>query len=405
MNKILYVVLLVFFAFGRYVSQYKHSIKPQFNSFTSKVMTGYQGWFTAEGDSAKLGWHRYAKDWVFTNKVSAFDAWPETKEYKKLYKTPVIDSKGNSTFLFSSNDASTLDLHMKWMKDYNIDGAFIQRFFLALNDATRDHQLKVLKNMMKSGRKYKRSVSVMYDISGLRTETDAENVINDWKYLVDQLKITSQNDTPYLFHERKPIVGIIIAGLKDSPSNLQAIKKIIDFFKTDKNYGNCSIVLGVPFYWRTLNNDSTSNILLHDLAKTCNYIMPWSVGRIRYDNLSEVLNIMQEDKKWCDKYKINYLPVIYPGFSWHNAVSSAPLNEIPRNNGELYKKQIKIIEKIKSNNVFAAMFDEINEGTAIFKLSKKPPSTADMRFISYESEISEDYYLQLLQKLSEYLKK
>ncbi|MBD3905441.1 glycoside hydrolase family 71/99-like protein [Chryseobacterium sp. Ch-15] len=368
-------------------------------------MTGYQGWFTTEGDSAKLGWNRYAKDWVFTNKVCSFDAWPETREYEKLYKTPIVDSKGSSTFLFSSNDASTSDLHMKWMKDFSIDGAFVQRFFLALHDATRDHHLKVLKNMMKSGKKYNRSVSVMYDISGLKTDKDAEKIINDWKYLVDELKITSQNDTSYLFHEHKPIVGIIIAGLKDSPSNLQAIKKIIYFFKTDKNYGNCSIVLGVPFYWRTLNNDSTSDILLHDLVKICNYIMPWSVGRIRYDNLSEVLNIMEDDKKWCDKYKVEYLPVIYPGFSWHNAVSGAPLNEIPRNNGELYKKQIKMVETIKSNNVFAAMFDEINEGTAVFKLSKKPPNTSEMKFIPYESEISEDYYLQLLQKLSENLKR
>lgn len=234
MNKTLYIVLLLFFVSSRYHSQYKHSIKPRFNSFTGKVMTGYQGWFTTEGDSAKLGWNRYAKDWVFTNKVCSFDAWPETREYEKLYKTPIVDSKGSSTFLFSSNDASTSDLHMKWMKDYGIDGAFIQRFFLALHDATRDHHLKVLKNMMKSGKKYDRSVSVMYDISGLKTDEDAEKIINDWKYLVDELKITSQNDTSYLFHEHKPIVGIIIAGLKDSPSNLQAIKKIIYFLKQIK---------------------------------------------------------------------------------------------------------------------------------------------------------------------------
>ncbi|OCK52654.1 hypothetical protein BA768_11080 [Chryseobacterium sp. CBo1] len=404
MIKILYFFLLLL-GVGEYHSQYRHTVKPHFNSFHDKVMSGYQGWFTAEGDSAKIGWHRYAKDWVFNSKVSSFDAWPETKEYKKLYKTPITDSEGNPTFLFSSNDQSTTDLHMKWMKDYNIDGIFLQRFFLAFNDATRQHNLKVLKNMMQAGKKYGRSLSVMYDISGLKTDKDANEVISDWKYLVDHLKITSQKNTPYLFDKDKPIVGVIIAGLKDSPSNIQYIKKIIDFLQNDKNYGNCSIVLGVPFYWRTLNNDSTANIFLHDLAKSSNYIMPWSVGRIRYNNMSEVLNVMQSDMAWCDQYKIGYLPVIYPGFSWHNSVSNAPLNEIPRDKGALFKKQIDIVQKIRAKNIFVAMFDEINEGTAVFKLSKKPPSNSEMRFIPYESEISEDYYLQLLQKLSENLKK
>src|SRR5215813_6838165 len=100
------------------------------------------------------------------------------------------------------------------MREYGIDGAFIQRFFLALWYGTRQHHIKVLLNMMKYGDKYGRAMSVMYDIGGIKTENDADKIIEHWKFLVDNLKITSSNGKAYLFNNNnKPVVGLIIAGL------------------------------------------------------------------------------------------------------------------------------------------------------------------------------------------------
>ncbi|MCA6069132.1 xylosidase [Chryseobacterium sp. RG1] len=368
-------------------------------------MTGYQGWFAAEGDSANIGWYHYAKDWKLDSKVSKFDMWPDTKEYKKTYKTKIIDKEGKPTYLFSSNDASTSELHVKWMRDYGIDGAFIQRFFLALWDGTRQHHIKVLLNMMKYGDKYGRAMSVMYDIGGIKTENDADKIIEDWKFLVDNLKITSSNGKAYLFNNNKPVVGLIIVGLNDSETKLSYIDKIMNFLKNDKKYGNCSIVLGVPYFWRTLNGDSVSDPQLHSLVKKADYIMPWSVGRVRYDNFSENQKILIDDLEWCKKNKLEYLPVIYPGFSWHNLKNSEPMNQIPRKSGAFYQNMINNVEKAKVKNVYVAMFDEIDEGTAIFKISKNPPDTGFMRFVAHDKNIPEDYYLKLTGQLAKELKK
>lgn len=398
-------ILLTILISNCFFSQLKHNSNPHFNSYNKMVMTGYQGWFTTEGDSANIGWYHYAKDWKLDPQVSKFDLWPDMREYKKRYPTKIKDITGKSAYLFSANDASTSELHVKWMKDYGIDGAFIQRFFLALWDGTREHHLKVLSNMMKYGDKYGRTMSVMYDVGGIKTENDADKIIEDWKFLVDSLKITSSKGKAYLFNKNKPVVGLVIVGLEGADMNLNHINKIINFLKNDKKYGNCSIVLGVPYQWRTLDGDCVSDLKLHALAKKTDYIMPWSVGRVRYDNFNQNLTMLKQDLEWTKRNKLQYLPVIYPGFSWHNLHNAAEMDEIPRKNGEFYRNMINNVKKAKANNVYVAMFDEIDEGTAIFKVSKNPPNTHLMKFVPYDKDISEDYYLKLTGQLAKDLKK
>jgi len=367
-------------------------------------MVGYQGWFTAPGDSANIGWYKYAKNHKLNNQVAKFDLWPDTSEYKKLYKTPIVGADGKPTYLFSSDDESTIDLHVKWMQQYGIDGAFVQRFFLSLHDATRQHHLKVLKNMLKYGNKYNRAISVMYDLSGLSTDKDANTIIEDWKYLVDSIHITSRTGNPYLYDHGKPVVALYGAGFAGRPDTFSQFEKIINFLKNDKNYGNCYIILGVPFYWRTLNEDSTADPRLHILIKKADYIFPWAVGRVRSSNLQKVLVIQQEDKLWCKKNNIGYMPLIYPGFSWKNTYNTAKLDEISRNGGKFFLSQIQNMKAIEARNVYVAMFDEIDEGTAIFKVSKNPPQNAFLKFVPLDKNLPNDYYMIQAGKLAKYLK-
>jgi hypothetical protein len=50
-----------------------------------------------------------------------------------------------------------------------------------------------------------------------------------------------------------------------------------------------------------------------------------------------------------------------------------PLNQIPRQKGEFYWNEISGAVDAKAKMLYVAMFDEMDEGTAIFKCSNNPP--------------------------------
>jgi hypothetical protein len=54
--------------------------------------------------------------------------------------------------------------------------------------------------------------------------------------------------------------------------------------------------------------------------------------------------------------------------------------------------------------LYVAMFDEVNEGTAIFKVSDNPPVSATAKFVDMDGMPS-DHYLWLTGEASEMLKK
>ena len=124
-------------------------------------------------------------------------------EYKVKYKTSFKFPDGSPAYVFSSYDESTVDLHFKWMKEYGIDGVFIQRFFSVLTQKGRiQHNDKVLKSAIKAANKYGIAISLMYDI-GSMDDSKYKLIFEDWKHIVDDLKLTNQGDkTTYLFHWR-----------------------------------------------------------------------------------------------------------------------------------------------------------------------------------------------------------
>ena len=88
-----------------------------------------------------------------------------------------------------------------------------------------------------------------------------------------------------------------------------------------------------------------------------------------------------------------WIPVIYPGFSWNNLQRHQPgLTDLPRRGGKFYWEQFHELARLKVDSVYIAMFDEVDEGTAIFKVSNAPPTQA--KFADYEGRPS-DWYLRL----------
>ena len=191
-------------------AQSKHSPSSRYPSYEGRVMAGYQGWFRAEGDGSGEGWSHYSERGPLTASNLHPDFWPDVSEYEKTYLTSLTNKDGTAVRVFSSVDQSTTDLHFRWMEQYGIDGAFVQRFFSGLRSPqSRQKSRVVLANAIRASQKYGRAVSVMYDLSGLRDAgEDCSVIIQDWKELVDELKVTSQPTNNYLYHRGKPLVVI-----------------------------------------------------------------------------------------------------------------------------------------------------------------------------------------------------
>ncbi|MBV4357570.1 glycoside hydrolase family 71/99-like protein [Pinibacter aurantiacus] len=386
-------------------AQHKHSASSAFTSYKGLVMAGYQGWFNAPDDGAGRGWNHYVGKGKFEPGNCKVDLWPATSEYKKTYKTPFRLADSSTAVLFSSYDASTVDLHFKWMKEYGIDGVFVQRFVSNVKSpVSLRHNNTVLSHALSAAKKYHRAIAIMYDLSGMH-EGDADVVINDFKKLVDSLRLTTRGKKQtYLYHNGKPLVALWGVGFPGRSYGLKDIEKMMDFLQNDKEYGGCSIMLGVPTYWRDLDKDAVKDPHLTEVIKKADIVHPWFVGRYNEETYPAFKQHVAGDVQWCKQNKIDYAPVVYPGFSWHNMYNKSPQNQMPRNKGEFYWKQIAGALESGAEMLYVAMFDEIDEGTAIFKVSKNPPVGASS-FVTFEESVPEDHYLFLTGMAAKMLRK
>lgn len=210
------------------------------------------------------------------------------------------------------------------MKDYGVDGVFMQRFF---DDIRNNNQ---------------------------------------------------EGEKTYLHHRGKPVVVIWGVGFPDRPYNIRNIglERLIDFLKNDPVYGNCTVMLGVPTFWRDLNADCIHDSYLHELILQAGMIMPWAVqwfSPLLHNDKDRYRDVLIDDMKWCRANNIDYISCVYPGFSWHNLSVHGfpddikPVGSIPRQGGRFYWQLISTAINAWAKSLYVAMFDEVYESTAIFK--------------------------------------
>jgi hypothetical protein len=249
---------------------------------------------------------------------------------------------------------------------------------------------------------------MMYDLSGGNATDVPVTVIVDWKRLVDADNI--RKDRMYLHHNGKPVVSVWGIGFNDNRRyTLAQCLELITFLKDDPVYGGNTVMIGVPTYWRTLERDTMPDPLLHEIAKKADIISPWAVGR--FNNLRDVQNYLErtapQDLAWCKEQKKEFLPVAYAGFSWYNLMKGrntvAKFDAIPRLKGEFLKAQLDGHIGYGATMIYQAMFDEIDEGTAIFKVSNTPPSTEATPFLGYEG-LPGDFYMKMVGDAAKRLK-
>ena len=109
------------------------------------------------------------------------------------------------------------------------------------------------------------------------------------------------------------------------------------------------------------------------------------------------------DRRECEKRGVRWLPIVYPGFRWDNLQHKPPgTTEIPRRGGAFLWEQFHALRKLEVTEAIVAMFDEVDEGTAIFKVTSTPPTQA--RFVGYEG-LPSDWYLRLVGEGAKMLRK
>jgi hypothetical protein len=366
------------------------------STLRGKVMTGYQGWFNCEGDGANLGWTHWARDRskVFGPGNITVDLWPDVSEYDndELYATAFTYEDGTPAKTFSSHNLKTVVRHFKWMADYGIDGAFVQRFTHSLYDKTkRYHKDRVLSSAREGANRYGRTYAVMYDLTGTPDKRIIK-VFDDWRMLVNKMHITE--DPAYQHHDGKPLVAIWGVGFNNNikpRAGLEVCRELIKKFKAD----NCSVMLGIATGWRRQDRDALVHPELHQVLLMADVLSPWSVGRFR--DLPGVQHhteqYWKQDIMWARKHKIDYMPVVFPGFSWYN-MKGDKLDKIPRLDGQFLWSQIVANKKAGADMLYIAMFDEVDEGTAIFKCTNNPPTNGGSKFVTFNG-LPSDFYLRL----------
>jgi hypothetical protein len=368
------------------------------STLKNKIMCGYQGWFNCPNDQQGLGWTHWWRNSgrPFGPGNVTVDLWPDVSELGKdeLHETEFKLANGESAKVFSSANRKTVVRHFKWMRDYGIDGVFVQRFANGVKPGRlRDHKDTVLANVRVGAKKYGRAYAVMYDLSGLRVG-EVDRVRQDWLYL--QKKMRLAKDTSYQNHNGKPLVAIWGVGFKDGNKRreyaLAEVRKLVAFFKSS----GCSVMLGVPTGWLTQDRDAVSDPDLHNVLKLADVISPWTVGR--YRDLKGIAahseKCLVADLKWCTENQLKYMPVVFPGFSWHN-LTGEELNFIPRLKGQFLWSQIVAAKRVGCKMIYVAMFDEVDEGTAVFKCTNDIPVGYGVKFLDYEG-LPSDHYLRLV---------
>ena len=345
-----------------------HAQSSETARFRGTLLVGYQGWFRCPGDgSPRDAWSHWSTGIPSPETVS-IDLYPDVSELSghSLCPLPGMTIDGKQAYVFSSFAKETVEKHFEWMKVYGIDGVLLQRFVGEIKPSRSEGDV-VLRNVMASAQDHDRVFAVEYDLSGSHPDTVLQQLQSDWEYLTQTVGITASPS--YLTMDGRPVVsiwGLGFAGEGNHVVDPALASAIIHWFH---DVAHVKVIGGTPAGWGTLSGDSVTNREWAAVYAQLDIVQPWTVGR--YATLAQVDAWKQShlvpDIALAKRNHQMYMPVIFPGFSWHNLNRDKPENQIPRLGGKFLWEQAYNARKAGASIVKIAMFDEVNEGTAILK--------------------------------------
>ena len=373
------------------------------STLDNKVLIGYQGWFTCPEDGSQR-WTHWSRE-VPAPDTLTVELYQDLRELDadERCTVPGMTIDGKPAYLFSSRNQKTVSRHFQWMKEYGLDGVLVQRFVGEIRRKRADGDV-VLKNIMAAARESGRTFAIEYDISGGNAETFSQTLKDDWAYLVGELKVTSHPN--YQRHNGKPLLSVWGMGLSDGPghppTDPQVAKDLIEWFKSKAPAPyRVTYMGGTPARWGTLTADARPDPAWAGVYAAMDVVQPWNVGRYR---TLEAVNRWKEevlipDVKLAEANHQIYMPVVFPGFSWSNLKKNAAKNQIPRLRGEFFWQQAYNAKMAGAKVLKIAMFDEVDEGTAILKVVSSRKEAPDQGFwLTLDAdgaELPSDWYLRL----------
>jgi hypothetical protein len=367
-----------------------------------KLLMGYQGWFSCPNDGSNTGWfHWFANDVPATTNFRV-DMYPDASELtpSERCETPMKYPNGDLAYLYSAANSKTVMRHFQWMSQYGIDGVFLQRFVTELALPNFFNQRNIVTQNVRAGAEaYGRVFAIEYAISNEDADPNLVSEIEtDWKYLVDVLKVTESPS--YLHHKGKPVLGIYGLGLNQYKVPPQDAMELVNFFENnpDPKY-QVTLMGGVPDSWRTLNHDSLTDPAWANYYCALNIISPWTVGLFSTDaQVDQYKSKMITDMARAKQCGAEYMPVVFPGTAFHNTAGT-PFNQIPRRGGNFYWRQVYNVVSLGAPMIFNAMFDEVDEATAMYKIAATTnDQPAGVQLVTMDvdgTKLPNDWYLRL----------
>lgn len=305
--------------------------------------------------------------------------------------------------LYSAQNETTVDGQMRSLEQFNIAGVALQRFVSELrNPVLKQARDQVLVNLRTAAERHGRVFFITYDITGARQDW-VQSIEQDWNTLVASGVTTS---AAYLQDRGHPVVEIWGLGWDNRPAKPRETLGLMKFFtqNPDENL-RTSVIAGVPVGWRDMMKRKSNNPSWDDVYKSVSVISPWMIGAFK-DKESEDKFIDSRVKGDIAFARANgqvYMPVIFPGFSSFNqSHGQQAFNSRPRKCGGFLNMQISSMLALGVTSFYGAMYDEANEGTALFRARLDTISSPGAHFLGSEGGCDHDgtLYLYILEQLS-----
>lgn len=314
------------------------------STLEGKVLFGYQGWFNCPGDGApENNWRTWARGAPAPDTLTV-DMYPDLSEFDPadLCAVPGFTIRGRRAYLYSAWNPRIVQAHFRWMKEYGLDGVLVQRFVTSIARRRASGDV-VLKNILAAAREHGRVFAIEYDVTGSPEDRYIRMIQDDWKYLVEDLKVTSH--PRYLHHKAKPLVSVWGQGLEDPrhpPRRPEPAGQLVAWFQSGAPPNlRATFMGGTPARWRTLTRDAQRDPGWARVYARMDVIQPWTVGR--YRDLASAdewrKEVLEPDLAKTAENNQLYMPVIFPGFSWANLKKGDPPNKIPRLGGRFLWRQ------------------------------------------------------------------